>query len=92
MVTGSSRLDGQVATVTGAVQGMGRGIALVLAEPGVSIWPVGLRTTMSVMARSRAGTGPMAEPVGHKSGRACSALFKGTNTISTVARPANAAA
>ncbi len=36
-VTESSRLDGQVAIVTGAAQGIGRGIALVLAEAGASI-------------------------------------------------------
>ena len=37
MVTDSSRLDGQVAIVTGAAQGIGRGIALVLAEAGAAI-------------------------------------------------------
>lgn len=36
-VTESSRLDGQVAIVTGAAQGIGKGIALVLAEAGASI-------------------------------------------------------
>ena len=33
----SSRLDGQVAIVTGAAQGIGKGIALVLAEAGANI-------------------------------------------------------
>ena len=33
----SSRLDGQVAIVTGAAQGIGKGIALVLAEAGAAI-------------------------------------------------------
>ena len=36
-MTDSSRLDGQVAIVTGAAQGIGRGIALVLAEAGAAI-------------------------------------------------------
>ena len=33
----SSKLDGQVAIVTGAAQGIGRGVALVLAEVGAAI-------------------------------------------------------
>ena len=36
-MTDSMRLDGQVAIVTGAAQGIGRGIAVVLAEVGASI-------------------------------------------------------
>ncbi len=36
-MTDSTRLDGQVAIVTGAAQGIGRGIALVLAEAGARI-------------------------------------------------------
>ena len=33
----ATRLDNQVAIVTGAARGIGRGIALVLAEAGASI-------------------------------------------------------
>ena len=36
-MTDSTRLDGQVAIVTGAAQGIGRGIAIVLAEAGAKI-------------------------------------------------------
>ena len=36
-MTDSTRLDGQVAIVTGAAQGIGQGIALVLAEAGAKI-------------------------------------------------------
>jgi 2-deoxy-D-gluconate 3-dehydrogenase len=36
-VNDSTRLDGQVAIVTGAAQGIGRGIALVLAQAGATI-------------------------------------------------------
>jgi NAD(P)-dependent dehydrogenase (short-subunit alcohol dehydrogenase family) len=36
-VTDSARLDGQVAIVTGAAQGIGRGIARVLAQAGAAI-------------------------------------------------------
>ena len=36
-MTDSTRLDGQVAVVTGAAQGIGRGIAVVLAEAGAAI-------------------------------------------------------
>ena len=37
MATDSARLDGQVAIVTGAAQGIGKGIALVLSEAGAKI-------------------------------------------------------
>ena len=37
MVTDATRLDGQVAIVTGAAQGIGRGIALALSEAGAAI-------------------------------------------------------
>jgi NAD(P)-dependent dehydrogenase (short-subunit alcohol dehydrogenase family) len=33
-MTDPHRLDGQVAIVTGAAQGIGKGVAIVLAEPG----------------------------------------------------------
>lgn len=36
-MTDATRLDGQVAIVTGAAQGIGRGIALVLSEAGANI-------------------------------------------------------
>jgi len=36
-MTDTTRLDGQVAIVTGAAQGIGRGIALVLSEAGAAI-------------------------------------------------------
>ena len=36
-VTDATRLDGEVAIVTGAAQGIGRGIALVLAEAGAAV-------------------------------------------------------
>ena len=36
-MTDTTRLDGQVAIVTGAAQGIGRGIALVLSEAGTDI-------------------------------------------------------
>lgn len=36
-MTDSTRLDGEVAIVTGAAQGIGRGIALVLAEAGAKV-------------------------------------------------------
>jgi NAD(P)-dependent dehydrogenase (short-subunit alcohol dehydrogenase family) len=36
-VSDGSRLDGQVAIVTGAAQGIGRGIALVLADAGATV-------------------------------------------------------
>ena len=36
-MTDSNRLDGQAAIVTGAAQGIGKGIALVLDEAGAAI-------------------------------------------------------
>ena len=36
-MTDTSRLDGQVAIVTGAAQGIDRGVALVLSETGTDI-------------------------------------------------------
>ena len=36
-MTDPHRLDGQVAIITGAAQGIGKGIALVLAEAGAKI-------------------------------------------------------
>ena len=36
-MTDSTRLDGQIAIVTGAAQGIGRGIANVLSEAGATI-------------------------------------------------------
>ena len=36
-MTDSTRLDGEVAIVTGAAQGIGRGIALILAEAGAKV-------------------------------------------------------
>ena len=36
-MTDSNRLDGQAAIVPGAAQGIGKGIALVLAEAGAAI-------------------------------------------------------
>ena len=36
-MTDATKLDGQVAIVTGAAQGIGRGIALVLSEAGANI-------------------------------------------------------
>ncbi len=36
-MTDTTKLDGQVAIVTGAAQGIGRGIALVLSEAGADI-------------------------------------------------------
>lgn len=53
-MTDSTRLDGQVAIVTGAAQGIGRGIALVLAEAGANIVIGDLQDASSVVAELEA--------------------------------------
>ena len=57
MATDSSRLDGQVAIVTGAGQGIGRGIATVLADAGAKIVIGDLQdsTTTAEEIRSKGG-------------------------------------
>jgi glucose 1-dehydrogenase/2-deoxy-D-gluconate 3-dehydrogenase len=56
-VTDSSRLDGQVAIVTGAAQGIGRGIALVLSEAGAAIVIGDIQDASATVAEIRAGGG-----------------------------------
>ena len=57
MTTDSTRLDGQVAIVTGAAQGIGRGIALVLAEAGAKIVIGDIQDASSTAEEIRAGGG-----------------------------------
>ena len=57
MVTDSSRLDGQVAIVTGAAQGIGRGIALVLAEAGAAIVIGDIQDASATVEEIRTGGG-----------------------------------
>ena len=54
----SHRLDGQVAIVTGAAQGIGRGIALVLAEAGAAIVIGDIQDASGTVDEIRAGGGP----------------------------------
>lgn len=56
-MTDSSRLDGQVAIVTGAAQGIGRGIAVVLAEAGAKIVIGDLQPADATLEEIRAAGG-----------------------------------
>ena len=56
-MTDSTRLDGQVAIVTGAAQGIGRGIAVVLAEAGASIVIGDLQPADATLEEIRAAGG-----------------------------------
>ena len=56
-MTDSSRLDGQVAIVTGAAQGIGKGIALVLAEAGAAIVIGDIQDASTTVDEIRAGGG-----------------------------------
>ncbi|MDA0769229.1 MAG: SDR family NAD(P)-dependent oxidoreductase [Chloroflexi bacterium] len=56
-MTDSTRLDGQVAIVTGAAQGIGRGIAVVLAEAGASIVIGDLRSADATLEQIKAAGG-----------------------------------
>ena len=51
------RLDGQVAIVTGAAQGIGRGIALVLAEAGATIVIGDIQDASATVQEIRAASG-----------------------------------
>ena len=51
------RLDGQVAIVTGAAQGIGKGVALVLAEAGARIVIGDIQDAGSTMEEIRLGGG-----------------------------------
>jgi 3-oxoacyl-[acyl-carrier protein] reductase len=57
------RLDGQVAIVTGAAQGIGKGIALVLAEAGASIVIGDIQDASSTAEEIRHGGGQAATMV-----------------------------
>ena len=57
------RLDGQVAIVTGAAQGIGKGIALVLAEAGASIVIGDIQDASSTAEEIRHGGGEAAAMV-----------------------------
>ena len=57
MTTDSTRLDGQVAIVTGAAQGIGKGIALVLAEAGANILIGDIQDASGTAEEIRAGGG-----------------------------------
>ena len=56
-VTDSNRLDGQAAIVTGAAQGIGKGIALVLAEAGAAIAIGDIQDASATVDEIRAGGG-----------------------------------
>ena len=62
-MTEDFRLDGQVAIVTGAAQGIGRGIALVLAEAGASIVIGDIQDASSTVEEIRHGGGEAATMV-----------------------------
>ncbi len=56
-MTDSNRLDGQAAIVTGAAQGIGKGIALVLAEAGAAIAIGDIQDASATVNEIRAGGG-----------------------------------
>ncbi len=56
-MTDSNRLDGQAAIVTGAAQGIGKGIALVLAEAGAAIAIGDIQDASATVDEIRAGGG-----------------------------------
>ena len=62
-MTEDFRLDGQVAIVTGAAQGIGKGIALVLAEAGASIVIGDIQDASSTVEEIRHGGGEAATMV-----------------------------
>ncbi len=56
-MTDSNRLDGQAAIVTGAAQGIGKGLALVLAEAGAAIAIGDIQDASATVDEIRAGGG-----------------------------------
>lgn len=58
MLNRNRPLEGQVAVVTGATRGVGKGIALALGEAGASVYA----TRRSLEAARQTGWGPFRKP------------------------------